>query len=661
MRRFTKPALAVLAALIAAAAPAPARAQAPATDIAALKAALAQVEAGKSQAALAASAKFRDPAARKLVTWLALRVDWKNAGFDRALAFLGENPDWPSRDLIRRRAESLLYDEKRDARTVRAFFADAAPLSGEGKLALARALLSSGDKIGALPLVQSAWREETLSPEIERETLAAFKDMLVRADHAERSARLFYARNYTAAARAAAHGGADLVALDRARTATSRRAKNANALISAVPKALQDDPSLAYARAQFRWRNDDFAGAGQMLLSAPRDPAKHFDTDNWWREARVVVRGLLDRDDARTAYRVAVHSGLPASENYKADQQFTAGWIALRFLKDPASARKHFAAIEKFSEHPITLARAFYWQGRAAEAVRDEKAARAFYERAGGFTTAYYGQLARARIGLTDLPLNRPLEPAATDRAQFDRLEPVRALRLLYAADRQDLTVPFYTGLASSAAQARLVLLASVAYERRDARAMVLVGKAGYDRGILLDSIAFPIFGIPDFPAVDPPVDRALVYAIARQESQFMQSAASHANALGLMQVIPPTARAIARRIGVKYELSRLRNDPAYNARFGAAELGHLKQQFNGSYILTFVGYNAGPGRSREWMGRYGDPRDPKVDAVDWVERVPFSETRYYIQRVMENMQVYRVLFGDGKGFTIEADLARGG
>jgi soluble lytic murein transglycosylase len=427
-----------------------------------------------------------------------------------------------------------------------------------------------------------------------------------------------------------------------------------------VPASLGDDPGLIYARAHFRRRAEDHAGAAQIVLSKPRDPKLLVDTDNWWREVRLAVRGLLDRDDAKTAYRIAVHSGTPESDNYKADQQFTAGWIALRFLKDVPTAAKHFAQLETASNHPVTLARAFYWQGRAAEAAGNSVAARTAFEKAARFTTAYYGQIARSHIGLKDLPLNRPLEPTATERAQFAQRDYVRALRILYTTGQLQYTTAFYSDLVSRANQTSILLLAAVAYENRDARGMVLTGKAAYDRGILIDTIAFPVFGIPEIPKDDPQADRALVYAIARQESQFLQSATSTASAHGLMQVIPPTARAIAKRLGIAFDVNKLRADPVYNARLGANELGHLLQQFNGSYVLTFVGYNAGPGRAREWMAKYGDPRDPKVDAIDWVERVPFSETRYYIQRVMENMQVYRVLFGDKPGFRIEADLARG-
>ena len=661
MHRVTRLALLVVAAA-GFAAPI-ARAQTPsAAELGSIKLAIELAQRGKATEALATSAEFRDPAARKLIIWLALRIDWRPVGFERANAFLRENPDWPNvNGLLRRRTEALLYDEKRDARTVRAFFGNTRPLSGEGKLALARAMLASGDRIGALALVQSAWREDDLNSSIEAETLSTFPGMLSREDHKVRADRLYYAGNFSGAMRAAERGGADLVALERARAATSKRAKDAGSLVNAVPAALRNDPSLILARVEARRRADDPAGAAKAFLEAPRDPKLLVDPDAWWREARIVVRGLLDRGDTQGAYRLAVHVGTPEHENYKADQQFTAGWVALRFLKDTATAAKHFRAIEATSSHPTTLSRGYYWQGRAAEAAGDRAASKAAYERAAPYSATYYGQLARARLGLKELALNRPVEPTALDRAQFAKLESVRALRVLHAAGAKEHTIPFYVDLSERLDQSSLVLLAAVAYEQRDPRGMVLVGRGAHARGILIDSVAFPVFGIPDHPRDEPPVDRSVVYAIARQESQFNQSAVSTASAYGLMQVIMPTARAIAKRIGIPFDANKLKGDSTYNARLGAAELGHLLQTFNGSYILAFAGYNAGPGRAREWMGRYGDPRDAKVDPVDWIERIPISETRYYIQRVMENLQVYRVLLGDTAGFRIEADLARGG
>ncbi len=635
--------------------------QTPGGETATLKQAIAQIKNNKGAQALDLTGQMRDPAARALVTWLALRMTPKDVGFDRAAQFLHERPNWPSASLIRRRTEKLLYDENRDAATVRAFFASAKPISGEGKLALARALLASGDRVGALLLVQSAWREDELSKDSEKETLAAFPGMLERVDHRARADRMFFSEKPDAGLRAAERGGADLAALGHARAAVSKKSANAAKLLAAVPAALHSDPGYLFARIQYRRQRDDIAGAAKLFLEAPREPAKLVDPDDWWREGRTLVRKLLDLGDAKLAYRIARDAPTPEHENYRVDQHFTAGWISLRFLKDSAAAGRHFSRIAEISEHPVSRARGHYWEGRALDTAGNRAGAQAAFEKAARFSTAFYGQLARANLGLKDLPLNRPVQPADAERAEFARLEPVQALKLLYEAGERELTVPIHLDLADRGKDAAtFALLGSLAYEARDARGMVLIGKAAYARGHLYDTLAFPVFGIPDYPKANPPVDRALVYAIARQESQFDQNVVSPANAMGLMQVIPATARAIAKRLGIAFDLDRMKKDPVYNAQLGAAELGNLLQDYRGSYILAFIGYNAGPGRAREWIARYGDPRDPKVDPIDWIERIPLAETRFYIQRVMENLQVYRVLLGGGNALMIEADLARG-
>jgi soluble lytic murein transglycosylase len=657
MRTLTQPALLALAALFAAVPLA--HAQTP--EAALLKQAIGQVKNNEGAKALATAGQLRDPTARALVTWLALRNTPKDVGFDRAAVFLRERPNWPSATLIRRRAEKLLFDEKRDAATVRAFFAGTQPLSGEGKLALARVLMAAGDRVGALLLVRSAWREDELSKEAEADTLASFAGMLDRADHKARADRLFYAEKTDAGLRAAERGGADLAALGRARAAVIKKSTNAPKLIEAVPAALRADPGLLFARIQYRRRRDDIAGAAQLMNEAPREPAKLVATDPWWLERRILVRKLLDKGDARMAYRIARDAATPEQENYKADQHFTAGWISLRFLKDSASALKHFNQIPELSQHPVTLARSFYWQGRALDAAANRAGANSAYEAAARYSIAYYGQLARARLGLKDLPLHHPPEPTAEERARFERLEPVAALRLLYAAGEAELAVPMYLDLAERGKDAAtFALLGALAHEAGDARAMVLLGKAAYARGLLFDTLAFPLIGMPKYTGVGAAVDPAVVFAIARQESQFDQKVVSSAKAMGLMQVIAPTAKMIANKIGLAFNLHLLRTDPVYNVQIGAAELGDLMQDYRGSYILTFVGYNAGRGRAREWMASYGDPRDAKVDPIDWIERIPIPETRFYIQRVMENLQVYRVLLGGGNTLMIEADLARG-
>jgi soluble lytic murein transglycosylase len=470
--------------------------------------------------------------------------------------------------------------------------------------------------------------------------------------------RLFFAEETDDATRIAQRLGGAEIAIAKARTAVSDKSSKAGALLEAVPESARHDAGYIFARAQWLRRQEKWAEAGRLLLTAPRDPAL-VNPDEWWTERRLVARGLLDTGDAATAYRVAADAVPPPKENNRAEHEFTAGWIALRFLNNPSGAYQHFSRVGHGTSHPTTLARAEYWQGRAAEAVGRTGDARNHYQAAARYPTAYYGQIARAKLGLGDIGVRRPPEPS--NRAALMGLEVVRAVQILYAIDARDLVIPFATDLAENAVDiGPLVIVAEMAQKYDDARAMLYMGKAALARGFAFDVYAFPTNGIPDYRMVGPPVDPSVVYSIARQESAFNPRAVSPAKALGLMQVLSGTAKMVAKKFGLPFDAKRLLSDPAYNAQIGTAELGDRLQEYRGSYILTFCAYNAGPGRVRQWVNRYGDPRDPEADPIDWVERIPIAETRNYVQRVMENMQVYRAQLGNGARPTIEADLRRG-
>jgi soluble lytic murein transglycosylase len=386
----------------------------------------------------------------------------------------------------------------------------------------------------------------------------------------------------------------------------------------------------------------------QLIQTAPRDPHQLADLDDWWKERRLLVRELLDMDEPKAAYVVARDAVPPTREIYRTEHQFTAGWVALRFLNDPAAALAHFNKVDDDTTHHMTLGRAGYWQGRA-------------YQAAARHSTAYYGQLARAKLGMRDLGLHPSLDQSPEHRASLARLEIVRAVEMLYEIDQRDLIVPIMADLGDKSTDAgALMMLGEIAKRHGDARGMLAVGKNALPRGLPLDYYAFPTMGMPKYTAIGPEVDAAVVYSIARQESQFNPTVVSPAKAMGLMQVTPATGRYIGKKYGASFAEKRLLTDPAFNTQFGAAVLGGLLQAYRGSYILTFVGYNAGPGRVRDWVAKYGDPRDPNVDPVDWVERIPFAETRNYVQRILENMQVYRYKFGHGNRLTIEADMRRG-
>ena len=626
-------------------------------DLAAVKQAVELIGKGRVDEATNIESTISDPLARKLVEWLVLRSDNSSADFSRYAAFIAANPSWPSIVTLRRRAEAALWQGRADPSTVLAFFNGDPPRTAKGRFALARALLSQGDSARAQEAVSDAWRGDAFSGDLEAQARTAFSGLIDTADDKARMDARLYAEDDDAGISAARHLDDTELAIARARVAVINRERNAKALLEAVPAAGQHDPGYIFSRAQWLRHSDKIAEAARWMQMAPHDPAALRDVDQWWVERRLLARKLLDLGDSKLAYAIASGAAAPNNENYRADQQFTAGWIALRFLHQPAVALPHFAHIADGASDPITLARAYYWQGRAAEAAGHERDARGHYETAARYPTAYYGQLARARLGLDEVTLRTPPEP----RADLRGLELARVFDILYAIDARDVVVAMAGDIADKANDlAALVTLAEIARSHDDARATLRIGKKALGRGFPLELYAFPDFGIPNVEPIGPQVERHVIYAIVRQESEFNSRVVSGANAYGLMQVTAATGRDTAKRFNVAFDQRRLLNDVAYNVQIGSAELGNDISNWRGSYILAFVAYNAGPRRAKEWIEQYGDPRDPKVDPIDWIERIPLQETRYYVQRVIENMQVYRVRFDNSPKLWIESDLRRG-
>jgi soluble lytic murein transglycosylase len=604
---------------------------------------------------------FTDPAAKALLEWVAIRAG-AGIGFNRTVAFVRANPDWPAGPLLRRRAEEALLSERKSPAIVRAYFATAKPASAPGKFALALALRAEGCEADAAEMVRDLWRTESFGRSLEAKVLDAFPDVLTRIDHRYRMERALLKDDWESAGRAAGYAGGGYASLVRARRAVEDKSSGAAAALAAVPPSLRGDASYIFSRAQYFRRADKPEAAAAVLATAPTNPDVLVDGDEWWIERRIVARKLLDLGDAKTAYAVASAPAARSPEK-RIEAEFHAGWIALRFAGDPASAAQHFARMATVAESPISLARAAYWQGRAAEALGQKDEAKRFYERAALQPIAYYGQVARARLGQTSLPLRAPADLEGAERQAFEGRLSIRALRLLGEAGIKELALPLYIDAARDLSDPReLQALGDLATDMKDPRALVAIGKLAVQRGLPLDAHAYPTIGIPTyetFTAV-PQVERAMVYAIARQESQFDPRAQSGVGARGLMQMMPATAQRTARRVSAAFDVDRLTSDPAYCAKLGQAHLGELMEDWRGSYVLAFASYNAGGGNVKKWIDAYGDPRRGDVDVIDWVERIPFTETRNYVQRVMENLQVYRSRLDSRSALLIDGDLHRG-
>jgi len=562
-------------------------------------------------------------------------------------------PGWPGMTGLRRNSEKALFRENPDPRTVVRAFGNTQPQTAEGVIILARAQIALGNPQAARAVLSPFWRTQRLEAKDEATIIKEFGALIPVADHRFRMERMLYADRVNSAQRVAKLAGAE--ALANAWSAVIKGDSNAVKLLEAVPQQ-QRSAGYIFAQSKYLRRNHDIERAAAVMLRAPKDRVTLVDPDAWWIERRALSRELVDAGDMKAAYQVVAAHAAESPTN-AADAEFHAGWYALRGLQDANIAAKHFSRIAEFSEGAISRSRAYYWLGRAAEAGGAGDA-NSYFSRAADFGTTFYGQLAAERIGRSMLKVVYPV-PSPVDRRNFDQREAVHAIKRLEEADYSSLADTLYRDLAGQlTSPGELALLAVMAEKRNNHFLALKVGKIAAARGIEIGALTHPIGVIPATANISGSGE-ALAYAIARQESEFNVGAVSGAGARGLLQLLPGTAKEVAKRAGVPFSQTRLTTDAGYNAALGATFLGEQLSRFNGSYVLTFAGYNAGPRRAQEWVSRYGDPRGKDVDTVvDWIERIPFAETRSYIQRVMENYQVYKMRLS-GK-FDIISDLVNG-
>jgi len=603
--------------------------------------------------------RLKDPLDRKIVDWVLARALHSGLSAEAILKVKASHAGWPDADRLQLRAEQVFLRDSPGTKAILRFFAAHDAVTSEGRIALADALMTAGREQEAEALIRDVWRNDTLSDSEVAKITSRFEGVLSRDDHRIRFHRLVYALKLGSASVQGKRLGPGYDELARAAiTAFGKNRHYAAKLLSNVDPSLRGDMLYKLARARVFRRSGEPVKAARIMLALSADSGVQVDQGRWWDERRDLARMLLDEGYPAQAYRVAAGHFAHSPKDI-AEAEFHAGWIALRFLDHPHLAQKHFAAIVRVATKSRSIARAHYWLGRAREAAGDDELAKASYEIAGQYGSNFYGQLAREKLGLTTTGLETSPEPTAFDRLRFAGSETVDVIKRLVAAGHAHRTVPFFTHIADTSESPGEVTLATLLARRigRTGTALALAKRAER-RGMEVGGLYAPFFGVPAGIAVPRSIHRALVYAIAKQESAFSTAAVSHAGARGLMQLMPATARATARAARLPYSLPRLTRDASYNATLGAAHLGQLLRDLRGSYILTFAGYNAGPGRALRWVKAYGDPRGGQTDPIDWIERIPFDETRDYVQKVMENLQAYKSRLG--YRLSISADLKRG-
>lgn len=591
-----------------------------------------------------------DPLARALMQWTRLRD--RDGDFYEYVAFLRDHPMWPGLPLLQRRGEQSISAEI-PARDVVAYFQKRGPRTAFGAQQYARALTALGRKNDAAKAIRAAWENLSLEPELQAEYIAEFSSAL-RPAHETRLNNLLWDGRLDEAARMF-----DLVSpawqkLARARIALRRNKNGVNALISAVPRALADDSGMAYDRFIWRMNKELYASAADLIIQ--RSKAKKLGRpDRWAGRRRNLARQLMRDGQMQTAYQVASVHGLSKGSSF-ADLEWLSGYISLRKLNRPGPALKHFERLEAAVNSPISRARAGYWIGRTNEALGNRAAANKSYTAAAAFQSAFYGQLAAEKMGIATDPAILGTERYPNwESASFVKTEDFRSALLWLAAGEQALSRRWFLHLSEGLSAYELGQLADLAFDLGQPNIALTVAKFAARQNIILQRAYFPVTNIVN---LNLPAPTELNLSIARRESEFDPMAQSGAGARGLMQVMPGTAKLMAKETTQPYDLDRLTSDGDYNASLGSAYLAGLIEEFGYNLPLVSAGYNAGPGRPRTWIERYGDPRSSRVDIVDWIENIPFNETRNYIMRVAESVPIYRMrMTGRVEDFNLSREL----
>ncbi len=593
---------------------------------------------------LARNAENRMPA--KVIEWMRLAGDRPRGNFKALAQFLDENPEWPGQVALRRNAELMLPRTLRDEQLL-SWFQARPPATPAGAARYAGAMMRAGQNEAATELLRATWVGGDFGRRDERAFRKRFSESLHRGADLARLDRLLWDGKYGPARRQARRLGKGYPALAEARIQLARRGPGVDAAISRVPADLKEDAGLVYERARWRRRKSRYKGVIELL--DPPDPAAPR-PELWWPLRKWAARQAIIEGDFSAAYRIARAHGLEAGLGF-AEGEWLAGWIALRFLNQTKDAYEHFKRLSAGVTSPISLSRSAYWAGEAARALDRRDASRdwrliaqRWYELAARFGTTFYGQLASQR-------LERPIEietseaglPSPEARAAFGQRELVRVVRLLGELGETKLRDRFLLRLKTLAENAEdYALVAELAHGQGRSDIAVRTAKSATTAGFVLLDYLFPSRELPEIQGSEP----ALVLAVIRQESAFYNKAVSGAGARGLMQILPGIAKRIARRLKIGYNRKKLLTDPEYNLRLGRALLSDLTKRYDGSYVLALSAYNAGPARSNRWMKAFGDPRRPGVDPVDWIESIPFDETRNYVQRIIEALLVYRWRLG---------------
>jgi soluble lytic murein transglycosylase len=605
--------------------------------------------------ALASAHQSSNKAVLSLITWEYALDNESGASFEEIAKFIANHPNWPEQKKLRLRAEQSLRHSDVDDKDIIAWFGNSTPISGIGKITLAEALMRAqpGSPSTVDSLIKDGWIYGDFDEAQEISILNDHSGILKQDDHIKRTDRLLWDNSLSAAKRMLKQVPSNHKKLFEARIALIDNKRFAIMAISQVPSSLKRDPGLIFNRMVYRDRHDDNVGVRDMLLAAPASPPY---PEKWWKYREEQIRKAIDEQHSSMAAKLLTNHGQTEGANL-ADATWLSGWIKTEFMDNPTGAVEDFTTMYKGVKFPVSKARAAYWLGRAHEKAGNTNESASWYKKAAVFQTTFYGQLAALKSGITTLDL--PDEPSISSdkKAAFNKDDVTQAIKICIDQKSFDFANHLIsTMIENSDDESDIALLAELGSKEGYDYLSVAAAKKALQQNVLLINAGYPTPKTPD----SNPIERALTLAIIRQESEFNPRAKSSANAMGMMQLLLGTAKEVAQKNDIRFSKDRLW-EPDYNIKLGSLYLSRLIRSYDGSYIMAIAAYNAGPGNVRKWTHAFGTPGDNIEDAINWIEKIPFKETRNYVQRVLENLQVFRYVDAskDSPALKLAEDLVK--
>ena len=600
----------------------------------------------KWQTAIKLSSKAKDKDLHNLVLWMYLKQSGNQATFFDYAGFINANPDFPRIERLRYLAEHKINLKNITPLRLIKWFGDKKPYSGYGKLMLGESLILTGQNSEGVNLIKEGWLSAKLSRADLKYLRKKYKKYLNKEDYIKRADYLAWENKHWDLKRMLRYLPKDYQALYTARQLLMSKSYGVDNAITKVPSHLKNNVGLKYDRLKWRRKRGRLESSLEILQNIPRDPTKLVRPDKWWKERAIITRSLIYKKKYPLAYKISSNHSLVEGSEY-AEAEWLSGWLALTFLEDPHLALKHFENFFNNVGYPISLARGAYWIASTYEKLGNKKQSEKWYKEASQYKTTYYGQLAFIKIypdeffslGNADIKIKKEYEK------KFNKNPLVKLAILLKELDKIKYAKDIIKHLSKDNIDDGSEILAgklAISLEKYDF-SIQIAKQASYEKRFL-NEINYPIVDTPEYVNNKRMANQELILAVIRQESEFDSKAHSHAGARGMMQLMTYTAKLVAKQAKLGYSKSKLKNDPNYNIQLGSYYLSGLLEEYEGSYPFALAAYNAGPRRVKYWRKINGDPRKRQIDYVNWIELIKFKETRNYVQRVLENVNVYKFM-----------------